>query len=132
MIEALILFGSHARGDQKDISDLDVIAVMDEVPEKSFEKEALSISFYSKKFLIKISSIGNLFALHLVCEAKPIFDPNGVLEEMRSAFRKKTNYCREIADASMLGWFLIRHTDKITIKAYIIKELLGVFDHTNS
>ncbi len=113
MIQALILFGSHARGDNQRDSDLDLIAVVEEAPSKPFEKESLSISFYSKKFLVKISADGNLFALHLTREAIPITDPDNVLVEMRRAFTAKNSYDKDISDASMLGWFLIRHSNKV-------------------
>ena len=65
--------------------------------------------FYPWQTLTADAREGDLFVCHIVREAKPVFDPLGQLDQLRSQFRLRTSYAREIEHARHLGWFLDRH-----------------------
>ena len=56
--------------------------------------------------------------MHIVREAKPVFDPLNQLDELRSLFKLRTSYAREIAQARDLGWLLDRHGG--TLNAHMV------------
>ena len=65
--------------------------------------------FYPWEKLAEDAQSGDLFVCHIVREAKPVFDPLFQLEKLRSLFRLRSSYAREIAHAGALGWLLDRH-----------------------
>jgi len=105
-IQFLALFGSCARGDQEDSSDIDVLAVAREGKFKAVSLNKLNISIYPESYMIDNASRGDLFVLHIVREAKPIYDESGIFSKLKSTFRYKDTYEQEIKLASDLGWFI--------------------------
>jgi hypothetical protein len=82
---SLCLFGSASRGDADELSDFDVLAVVEDGSGRQHEKwiAALvreqygmnaSISFYGESRLRKMFLSGHLFAWHLFTESKPVLD----------------------------------------------------------
>ena len=65
--------------------------------------------FYPWEKLTADARDGDLFVCHIVREARPVFDPLDQLDELRSQFRLRTSYAREIVQARDLGWFLDSH-----------------------
>ncbi|HEX8401980.1 MAG TPA: nucleotidyltransferase domain-containing protein [Allosphingosinicella sp.] len=106
---ALALFGSKARGDDNDGSDTDLLVWTDEPYPRHLKSGHLSFAFYPEADLLRKASGGDLFAAHLVLEAKPIYDPAGVLDELRRVYRPPASYASAIVAASDLAWFLLEH-----------------------
>jgi Nucleotidyltransferase domain len=85
------VFGSIGRGDQDNLSDLDVLAVVKNGSGKIAESKIasyvpaqfgplkLSISWYGGDRLRQMFRNGELFAWHLYRETIPLFDPEGFL-----------------------------------------------------
>ncbi len=105
---ALILFGSLARKDQTDGSDVDLLMISSVSEPQHVTMGPLSLFLYPRFKLERDALDGNLFVCHLVREAKPLFDPREFLAKLRETFQLKPNYQSEIAQALDLGWFLVR------------------------
>jgi predicted nucleotidyltransferase len=81
-IEAIRLFGSYAREENTDLSDYDVLVVLNksQIVDEKLSKKVLSlfdrevsISWYNKKRIEVMFKMGHLFAWHLFLESKPLF-----------------------------------------------------------
>jgi len=107
-VAAILLFGSHARADQSEGSDTDLLLITADDETRHVSVGHLSMFLYPWPRLKLDAQDGDLFVCHLVREAKAIFDPDGYLLELREAFHLRSDYRREIAQATDLGWFLAR------------------------
>ncbi len=87
---AMWLYGSHARGDARPDSDLDVLLIGDgELPERALtefgdEWSNPSVSRYSWREIRGMAKYGSLFLHHLRLEGRPVFED----EECRGVFRR--------------------------------------------
>lgn len=108
-VSAILLFGSRAREDNSRGSDTDLLLISPPGTPQHKSIGHLSMFFYPWEKLKADARDGDLFVCHIVREAKPVFDPLGQLDQLRSQFRLRTNYAREIGHARDLGWFLDRH-----------------------
>lgn len=89
--EALLLFGSYSRGDQKPYSDVDVIQIVKEhIP--SYEVGKICFSVYTIEQLKKMAKKGSLFILHILNETQIIHDNNKYFEEISNNFLTQKNY----------------------------------------
>lgn len=100
------VFGSVARGERDERSDLDLLAVVEDGKGKVDEREVLafvptdcrelepSISWYGRKRMRQMFANGELFAWHLHGEAKPIFE----LEPILNSFGQPSRYVGAIED----------------------------------
>jgi predicted nucleotidyltransferase len=79
----LLLYGSHARGDQVLGSDVDLLQLVPE-PRKSYSKGTLSIVAYTVGQLRSMTQAGSLFAWHLHTEGIILDDRNRELENVLS------------------------------------------------
>ncbi len=129
-VSAILLFGSRARGDNSRGSDTDLLLISPPGTPQHKSIGHLSMFFYPWQKLTADARDGDLFVCHIVREAKPVFDPLGQLDQLRSQFRLRTNYAREIAQAHDLGWFLDRHAgalnDNVVVRrmAWCIRTIL--------
>lgn len=106
ILDALLLFGSRARGDHSDSSDIDLLAITEnEKPTVSGSADA-SLFHYSFDWLQNKASSGDLFVWHLVTEAIAIYDPAENLKALRQGFRFKGDYRKQITQASDVGWLI--------------------------
>lgn len=106
ILDALLLFGSRARGDHSDSSDIDLLAITEnEKPTVSGCADA-SLFHYSFDWLQNKASSGDLFVWHLVTEAIAIYDPADNLCALRQEFRFKGDYRKQITQASDVGWLI--------------------------
>jgi hypothetical protein len=120
---AIFLFGSRARGDNTPDSDTDLLITTSEGDLRHITRANLSMSFYPLEELTKRAREGDLFICHVVNEAKPIYDPEGQLDLLRSNFRLRVSYTRNIQHALQLGWFLVLYADQLRNKALVKRRL---------
>jgi len=91
---AAYLFGSAGRGQIDDLSDLDILAIVENNQGKVAEVAVTqlipgqyahlkpSISWYGAARVIEMFRNGELFAWHLYQESVPLFDPSGLLVKL--------------------------------------------------
>lgn len=103
----MLLYGSHARGDEDIYSDTDLLLISEDDRPQHVQKGHLSTSIYPLDDLLRRASSGDLFVCHLAREAEAIYDPTGQLELLREHFVLRASYEHEIMHASDLGWFII-------------------------
>lgn len=130
-ISAVALFGSRARGDHDEGSDVDLLFITSELQPRHRAVNNLSLSLYPMDKLLSRAADGDLFLLHLTSEAKPIYDPAGDFARLRETFRFRASYDRDVQQASDLGWLLGRFggelpNDKLVNKriAWCVRSIL--------
>ena len=106
-IIAQYLFGSHARNDFSEQSDIDLLAVQSENYFANNSAGKLNISFYPKSNILEAASAGDLFVMHIVREAKCVYDSEGFDNILACKFIYKKDYSAEISSAIDLGWFIV-------------------------
>lgn len=120
---AMLLFGSHARGDQDSRSDTDLLLITQEDAPRHVMNGHLSTSLYPFEDLRDRARNGDLFVCHIVREAKAIYDPGGQLKVLQSEFRLRRCYDDEVQRATDLGWFLVDHGTSITNASLVNKRI---------
>lgn len=105
-LSALFLFGSRARGDHSQNSDIDLLAVTDVSEPTASGSQTASLYQYGHEWLTSRASKGDLFVWHLVSEAQAVFDPNDFLDHLRIKFRFAESYEEQIEKASDVGWLV--------------------------
>lgn len=88
---ALFLYGSHARGDAEDTSDVDVLQVTP-VHTAPYTVGRFNITCYTFDQLLRLARRGGLFARHLVEEALPLADSENLLGTLKSAYVAPQTY----------------------------------------
>lgn len=88
---AVLLFGSYARRDQTQMSDIDILKVTP-TPSKSYSLGKINVTCYTRDQLLKMAETGSLFTRHLVYESIPLIDPDNFLDRLRARFRLTDNY----------------------------------------
>lgn len=88
---ALFLYGSHARGDACEVSDVDILQVTP-THTAPYSVGRVNVTCYTLDQLLRIARRGGLFALHLVEEAMPLVDPQDVLGTLKSAYVHPADY----------------------------------------
>jgi hypothetical protein len=88
---ALFLYGSHARGDAEETSDVDVLQVAP-THTPPYAVGRVNVTCYTFEQLLRLARRGGLFARHLVEEALPLADPQDVLAVLKSAYVRPLAY----------------------------------------
>jgi hypothetical protein len=110
---AILLFGSRARDDHENASDVDILYVCDELEPRHVSAGKTSMFFYPWQKLLEDAAAGDLFVGHIAFEARAYSDPNDLLGQLRTAFKFKTSYKREIDRAVDLGWLIVRFPEHL-------------------
>lgn len=121
--DCLILYGSCARGDQKAGSDVDMLAITNERHYRMIVKNNVNLACYPNKLIFGIAKAGELFALHLVKEGVPIFDPSGLFDQFKQTFQVKNSYQNELSNAIDLGWYLVARHKEIGNKTLVNRRI---------
>jgi len=116
-IISLIVFGSYARGDTDEFSDLDLLGIVDDKILKSTPVRDINLSIYSIGKLIELMETGDLFALHLKMEGRALFG-DAIFHEVIKKFKYKETYASDIAYALLMGSLIIEN--KSIIKNWFI------------
>jgi predicted nucleotidyltransferase len=85
-VRAVMLYGSEARGSASPLSDIDILALVDENPRSTFDAD-LAITAYLPDHLRALAERGSLFVLHLAHDGVLLYDPSGVLADILAAYR---------------------------------------------
>lgn len=88
---ALFLYGSHARGDAGESSDVDILQVTP-THTAPYALGRVNVTCYTAEQLLRLARRGGLFARHLVDEALPLADPNDMLGALKSAYVRPLSY----------------------------------------
>ena len=108
-IVGLALLGSRARGDHDEDADVDLLGVTTDPAPTTAAHGRVTMSCYPFDHIVRHARGGDLFALHVVSEAKVIYEAWPVFEEIKRAFTYRPDYSRELKVASDVGWFLARY-----------------------
>lgn len=87
----VMLYGSVARGDAKDGSDIDILQLT-QTPSSSYTIGSISVTVYTADHLRVLAHAGSLFVLHLRLEGKILYDPYHELSGALSAYQAPLNY----------------------------------------
>lgn len=102
--DCLILFGSYARGDNKEGSDVDVLQVTSR-NSSHYRFEEINFSPYSKSFLMQLAKESSLFVLHIISEGRVIAGDYNLLNDLKKEFvfaKDYHKYKNDLIDASHL------------------------------
>jgi hypothetical protein len=122
-LPTVILFGSTARGDNDDRSDVDILILEDDAFPKSIKEGALEIQRLSRHSAMHKAISGDLFILHVVHEGKVISDPSGFFNSLRESFVIKENYASERREALLLASFITSNWLHFTNKTLLNKRI---------
>lgn len=111
----LMIYGSYARNDFKKDSDIDLLALTNELISKKIIKNNINLSVYSIQKFEEMINIGSLFIYHLKTEGKILYDENNLLNDLLyKKFTLKINYNMEISFSYNL-----------------IKEIISIYSNIN-
>lgn len=135
---ALFLYGSHARGDAEETSDVDILQVTP-THMAPYVVGRVNVTCYTIEQLLRIARRGGLFARHLVEEALPLDDPQDVLRALKSAYVGPQAYHgvkKEVCDCAPLldvteSQFIENVEGLSLLVSYLIRTYLyaKAFDH---
>ena len=111
-LSCLILFGSHARGDNDQYSDLDLLGIDDNQHHTVRDYGKVNFSLYSSTEAIEMVKRGDLFFLHIIREGKCIYNEEFFLN-LQKEFKFKKSYFEEASIAHFLGENILKNEHKI-------------------
>ncbi|EKB67626.1 TPA: nucleotidyltransferase domain-containing protein [Klebsiella pneumoniae] len=111
-ILTLTIYGSRARGDYTDSSDIDLFAITDEDHYRMIIEGKTNLACYPKDLAEQRAMNGDLFILHICNEAKEIYGGGFYFNCLKNAFKYKPNYYQEKNNAAELAWSLIDLSSK--------------------
>lgn len=105
---SVILFGSAARGDTTEDSDVDILIVSTEGFPNSMRYGRLEVQMNTRQAMIKKARLGDLFAIHIALEGIAISDSSNFLSTFRESLKIKESYSKEREIAFALAAYLLR------------------------
>lgn len=112
-LSTLILYGSCARNDQNNFSDVDMFGISSRVHYSMAISNNINLAICPREDAFLMSRRGDLFMLHIVAEGKAIYQSGTEFDDLKSSFIYRSNYDDEVASAADLGWSIICGADKI-------------------
>lgn len=109
VVFAETLFGSRARGDHSENSDVDLLHVTNDDRAAHSQTAGVSVSSYPLTDLKQRAATGDLFLYHVLFEGLPLYDPEGHFGALKEAFKLRSDYSVDIRKAVDLGWFIVHH-----------------------
>jgi predicted nucleotidyltransferase len=122
-VASLIIYGSCARGDNVVTSDVDLLSLTSEGEYRMIVQNKINLALYPKSDAFEMARTGELFMLHIVREGRALIDFDADFEKLKSDFRFKTSYGAEIANATSLGWALIKLGREVKNFALVNKRI---------
>ena len=121
-----MLFGSHARGDDSFISDIDLLTLIDTGTSHLHTYKMINSSVYTLDDFKKKVETSDPFIWHLKTEGKILNDESAILQNLLDTFKLKESYQKEKQDVLEKCWgiynFAIRKD--ISIEQYV-KSMTG-------
>ncbi len=102
--EALVLYGSRARGDARPDADVDLMLVTEAArPQSPVERMGVSLHRYPRAWLLDQARNGDLFAYHVGHEGIPLRDGDGFLLNLRAAFSRRNSYAADVRTSLLVA-----------------------------
>lgn len=120
---SLILYGSCARGENNNASDIDMLAIHNGGEYEMLYLGNLNISAYPFELALEKSRSGDLFMLHVVTEGNVVTDTDGCAKRVFDSFSYKENYTQEKKLAADLAWYLVLNSRDIDDYSLINRRL---------
>lgn len=107
---SVVLYGSYARGDSTDASDIDVLQIDDARPGR-YSDGRLSAVLYTRDQLLEMSRAGALYILHVKTEGVILRDDEGYVRQVLDAYVEPSSYAgviskvRDTSAALDIEWY---------------------------
>lgn len=121
-LRSLVVFGSHARGDDTPTSDVDLFGLRERGRYRLIEHEKIRLSVYSEDAFLRMVDQGALFVWHLKAEGHILYDYNRQVRRALAGFELKGDYSRERREAALVGW-LLSSPEALEIEASLLNRL---------
>lgn len=126
---AVALFGSHARGEATESSDVDVLVLVSERA-KTYSRGAVTVSPYTFPQLVGMARKGSLFVRHLMSEGHVLRDPGALLLRVYEQFVAPENYRHYLWELREVGALLAVDCEKYlelwprmnSLAAYLVRS----------
>ena len=130
--EIEVLFGSAARGDVDNLSDIDILIVDDDpqrlrIRKKWLTTSGLSVSDYSWRRLVRLFEQRTLFSVHLKLESKLLHDQLGRYRDLLSLAQPATSYTKALNDSLLLFSGIESVPDSDTGRLWALDHLAVAF-----
>lgn len=120
---SLVLYGSCARGDNNQGSDIDMLAIHNGNEYEMLFLGNLNVSAYPHELALEKARAGDLFMSHVVYEGRIVTDAFGYVRSVFDSFRYKESYSVEKKMASDLAWYLVLNSKRIEDYSLLNKRL---------
>jgi predicted nucleotidyltransferase len=115
--DTFLLYGSHARGDNRAESDVDVLRISTRRALRERMDPRISLHTYSIDDLVVMSKSGSLFILHLIEEARVLHDSRDFLRQLSDAFRRPASYTRDAQNTLAASSAIIDIDESLYLRA---------------
>lgn len=122
-ISALVLYGSCARNDNTEISDVDLFALTSHDDYRMVVQNKANVALYPTPLALNMAYNGDLFIFHVITEGRVLYDSNGDFANLQKCFKLKNSYQKVISNASELGWAILKLGKKSTNQTLINKRI---------